>query len=250
MNNALFCSSFAFREFLFTRYHHTDARSGSSVHYLGRMRSGSARLISDREQIEVREGDLFYIPLGCRYQSYWYGEKIRFDSLAFRYFPQDGETRYPLQRIEDVPPEAASLLESLGGGLRADCASVGRLFCLLALLLPRMTPEAASPEQRLVQRALAYMSDHGDFRVPELAAHCRVSESALYAAFRTQTGSTPVHTRQRMQIERAVQLLHTTDLPVEQISAQLGFSSPAYFRRVLRRVEGKTPREIRRESAF
>ena len=89
-----------------------------------------------------------------------------------------------------------------------------------------------------------------DFLARTIASACRVSQSTLYAAFRTQRGVTPVHARQRQLVERAVTLLHTTDLPVEQISAQLGFSSPAYFRRVLRMVLGQTPREIRRRAEF
>lgn len=250
MNNVLFCESFGFNEISFSRYHYTDARAGSAANYLGYMKSGRARLVSVHEQIEVAAGDLFYIPLGCAYESFWYGEEIRFDSLAFQYFPQRADVRYPLQRFDTLSREETRLLRLLGSGVAADCASVANLYALLALLLPRMTAEAASPEKRLVRSALACMAARPDAPMPEIAAACRVSQSALYAAFRSQGDDTPVHARQRQQVERAVQLLHTTDLPVEEISARLGFSSAAYFRRVLRRVSGKTPREIRRESEF
>lgn len=101
-----------------------------------------------------------------------------------------------------------------------------------------------------MRRALSYMRRIPARTCPRSRRACRVSQSTLYAAFRTQRGVTPVHARQRLQVERAVTLLHTTDLPVEQISAQLGFSSPAYFRRVLRMVLGQTPREIRRRAEF
>lgn len=250
MNNVLFCESFSFNEFFFTRYHYTDARYGCPMNYFGFMKSGHARLVSVREEIEVFPGDLFYIPLGCEYESFWYGEEIRFDSLGFHYFPQARDVRYPLQRIEALTGEEADLLRALGGGVRVDCASVGQLYALLACVLPRMTAESASPEQRLVRRALSCMAAEPSASMPEIAAACHVSQSALYAAFRSQGDDTPVHARQRQLVERAVQLLHTTDLPVEEISARLDFSSAAYFRRVLRRVTGKTPREIRRESDF
>lgn len=251
VDNALFCNTFAFRDYRFSRYHYTDARGGVSTNFLGYMKSGRVRLVSAREEIEVETGELFYIPMGCRYESYWYGEpEIRFDSLAFQLFPQAARTRYPLQRIGLLEGEEAALRRSLSGGVPTDCASVSRLYALLASLLPRMIPEAESREEELVRRALAYMQAHADEDVPAVALACRVSPSTLYAAFRTQLGVTPVHSRQRLLIERAVTLLHTTDLPVEQISAQLGFSSPAYFRRVLRRVSGQTPREIRRRAEF
>ena len=251
VDNALFCNTFAFREYRFSRYHYTDARDGVGTNFLGYMKSGRARLVSAREEIEVGEGELFYIPMGCRYESYWYGEpEIRFDSLAFQLFPQAARTRYPLQRIGPLAGGEAALRESLSGGVPTDCASVSRLYALLASLLPRMIPEAETHEEELVRRALSYMQAHADEDVPAVASACRVSQSTLYAAFRTQRGETPVHARQRLLVERAVTLLHTTDLPVEQISAQLGFSSPAYFRRVLRMVLGQTPREIRRRAEF
>ena len=56
--------------------------------------------------------------------------------------------------------------------------------------------------------------------------------------------------KHRLQTEKAVTLLTATDLSVEEISSQLGFSSAAYFRRVLRQITGKTPREIRKTAVF
>ena len=52
--------------------------------------------------------------------------------------------------------------------------------------------------------------------------------------------------KHRIQIELATSLLEATDLSVEEISDRLGFSSPAYFRAVLRKNGGKSPRDIRR----
>lgn len=251
MDNTLFCRSFAFLEYRFSRYHYTDARGGVSSHYLGYMKAGHARLVSAREEIEVQPGDAFYIPQGCRYESYWYGEpEIRFDSLAFQLFPQAGGARYPLQRLGQLEGDAEALRQSLSGGIAVDCASVSRLYALLSLLLPDMQTLAESREEELVRRALAYMGEHIESDVPQIAQACCVSPSTLYAAFRLRTGDTPVHARQRLLADRAVDLLMTTDLPVEQISAQLGFSSPAYLRRILRRATCKTPREIRRSAQF
>ena len=60
VDNALFCNTFAFREYRFSRYHYTDARDGVGTNFLGYMKSGRARLVSAREEIEVGEGELFY----------------------------------------------------------------------------------------------------------------------------------------------------------------------------------------------
>ena len=94
------------------------------------------------------------------------------------------------------------------------------------------------------------MQDMQSFSVPLLARACRVSESGLYAAFRQEEGCTPLSAWQRIQAARAVSLLRTTDLPIEAIAERLGYCSATYFRAVLRRTLGKTPRQIRREGAI
>ena len=48
----------------------------------------------------------------------------------------------------------------------------------------------------------------------------------------------------------AVNLLSTTNRPVQQISDAAGFSSTSYFRKLLRKYTGKTPLQIRKESLF
>ena len=75
-----------------------------------------------------------------------------------------------------------------------------------------------------------------------------MSESGIYAFFKSYGGTTPIEVKNRILINRAVDLLTTTDLSVEEICSRVGFCNAAYFRKQLRRVTGKTPHEIRRES--
>lgn len=254
MNNIQFSQSFRFTTFSFSRRHYTDNRSGVADHYIGYMRRGSARLVSDSGQIELEAGDLFYIPCGCRYQSYWQGEEgkelpaVSFDSFAFRYFPDQENLFYPLQRIpyEPVAEETERLIGLLEEDQQVSCRTVGTLYQLLGLLRPYMLARRRRPECESVERAIDYIRSHSAFQVGELARLCHMSESALYAAFQSVTGRTPVQTKHRLLAERAVELLTSTDLPVEEISSSLGFSSTAYFRKILRRETGKSPRELRK----
>ncbi len=63
----------------------------------------------------------------------------------------------------------------------------------------------------------------------------------LYAAFQAAVGRTPIQIKHKILVEEAVDLLTATDLSVEAVSSFLGFSSTAYFRKILRRETGKTP---------
>ncbi|MBQ8415607.1 MAG: helix-turn-helix transcriptional regulator, partial [Clostridia bacterium] len=78
------------------------------------------------------------------------------------------------------------------------------------------------------------------------ARFCRVSESGLYATFRSEWNCTPIVMWHRVQIEKAVNLLFSTDLSVEEISTRLEFCSASYFRKVFKEITGQTPREVRR----
>ncbi|MEO7455329.1 MAG: helix-turn-helix domain-containing protein, partial [Gemmatimonadaceae bacterium] len=59
------------------------------------------------------------------------------------------------------------------------------------------------------------------------------------------TGMSPVQFLQRVRVERAVELLETTTLSVEEIARRVGYAEPTTLRRLLRREAGALPRELR-----
>lgn len=243
----MFFKSFAFRKFSFSRCHHTDATKGTVCHHIGYVRAGRGDFVTEGHTYSFSKGDAFYTPPGCRYHSYWYGsDSIVYDAYAFTYLPVGQEVSYRLQKLEPSP-EAINILLRLGADKTVNCATVGLLYAFLGDVLPHMeTVGSRHPKSEVIDRARAYIYAHPRFAMRDLAAHCKISESGLYAAFKEVTGRTPVEEKHRIQVEKAALLLTTTDLSVEEISFRLGFSSPAYFRRVLRDARGVTPREIRR----
>ena len=246
MDSTVFRDSFQFVRYRFDRPHYTDNRRGACPHYFGFMRKGRARLVAADREISVCEGDLFYIPCGLSYQSYWAGDpEVCFDSYALAFLPE-GEERHPLQKIP-LTPTLTDLLDRLGSAeLTTDSRTLGLFFLLFSEVRGQMETCALGRAHTVVATALAHMEALDRLDVPALARHCRVSESGLFAAFRAARNTTPLACFHRLQAERAVHLLTATDLSVEEISARLGFCSPAYFRRILRRELGKTPREIRK----
>ncbi|MBQ4089076.1 MAG: helix-turn-helix domain-containing protein [Clostridia bacterium] len=241
MKSTLFSDGFAFVDFNFGRYRYTDNRHGSPYHYLAVMKEGRCRIAAADYEITAQAGEAFYIPMGLPYQSYWHSDgSVRFLSYGFVYFP--GNVDYRLQKL---PEKAAELITSIPLGYAPDAAALGRLYTVLGELLPEMEQAEMSAADRLVRTAMEYMARDRGISVPELARLCCVSESTLYAAFRTAAGMTPNDMRQKLVAERAVKLLMTTAESVQQISDRLGFSSTDYFRRVLRKHTGMSPREIR-----
>lgn len=250
MNDALFSSCFAFLELRMDRYHYTDNRKGSPMHYIGFMRDGHARIVSERRTIEITAGQPFYIPKALPYQSYWYGsDLIRFDSYGFDVLPALESRAYPLQLLPQ-DAELLSQIDQLAADKRICSRTLGLFFTLLGELIPRMETEAADRSQRLIEASKEYLYRRPDAQVSEVAQHCGVSESGLYAAFSRSGLTTPNTLRQKILSERAVELLTSTDLSIEEISSRLNFSSTSYFRKILKKHTGKTPSEIRKDAAF
>ncbi|MEV6976558.1 helix-turn-helix domain-containing protein [Kitasatospora sp. NPDC093806] len=79
----------------------------------------------------------------------------------------------------------------------------------------------------------------------DLAAHAGISVSSLDRRFRAQTGTSAARYLLRLRLDRARELLETTDEPVERITARTGFTSPAALRHHFSHLTGTTPRTYR-----
>ncbi len=84
--------------------------------------------------------------------------------------------------------------------------------------------------------------------VPDVVASVDVSRSTLEVKFKDVMQRTIREEIQRVQLQRAMQLAATTDLPLKQVAAQAGFSSVQYMTTVFHKSTGETPREYRRRS--
>lgn len=252
MNDSVLSNRFYFYEFHFHRYQHNDVSLGAQVHYVAWMKKGRVELVAPNETLAVQEGEVFYIPKGYRYHSHWYGDRegeICFDSLGFSYFPNPKELRYKPQVLA-CGPEDMEMLRQISRDKDTDCAGIGAFYSFFGRMLPRMQIDSHHQYDELMERALDYMYTHQEYKVADIAFHCGVSESGLYAIFKKAAGVTPVEMRHRIQVERAVELLTTTDLPIEEISDRMQFSSTSYFRKIIREQTGQTPREIRKKRSF
>ncbi len=247
MNDIIFCNSFAFLSHSFTDYRYTDMTRGTTCYHIGYLKCGRAEFVSDSTIHNFAEGDVFFIPCGCKYRSYWYGDdKICFDSYAFTYIPQLTPDTYKLQKLH-VSEKAREYLDALSADKTVCAGSVGLLYLFLGEVLSSMEKADSDKNFAIVAKARQYMLSHNYYSVKDISRHCKVSESALYSAFRATASHTPIDEKHSIQAEKAVRLLITTDMSVEEISDKLSFSSPSYMRKILKAKTGKTPREIRRE---
>lgn len=123
---------------------------------------------------------------------------------------------------------------------------------LMGLLLwhKQQFPHGHADASDRVARTLHFMKAHlrEPLKISTLAAMVGVSPALYRAQFRRITGSSPINYFIHLRMQRAVQLLLTTELSVKEIAAQLGYADQFYFTRVFRATHGQSPTEYRQRN--
>ena len=78
-----------------------------------------------------------------------------------------------------------------------------------------------------------------------LTDHLAMSRASLYNKVKALTGMGVNDYINRIRIERSVHLLTTTDLSINDISYEVGFSYPRYFSTSFKQMKGMTPTQFR-----
>ena len=86
-----------------------------------------------------------------------------------------------------------------------------------------------------------------DLSLAELAAVAELSQFHFLRVFRHSMGMTPQQYLMRRRVERAKELLATSDLPLVEIGFQTGFKNQSHFTTLFRKFTAVTPK-IWRES--
>lgn len=88
--------------------------------------------------------------------------------------------------------------------------------------------------------------DNSDLSVDDLAADMNLSRVQLYRKVKAVTGSSPVELLRTARLNRAYQLLLTTDKSVSEVAYAVGFSAPAYFTKCFKEEYGMVPGDVRK----
>jgi AraC family transcriptional regulator len=135
------------------------------------------------------------------------------------------------------------------GRLFADTAAttiVARLLHLSGMPpLPNKGGLASRHLARIVEYIEARLAD--DISLDEIAAIAGMSPYHVCRAFKQSTGLPPHRYLMRLRLQRAKAMLETTNLPVTEIAAQVGYDDPGYLARLFRAHFGTTPANYRRE---
>ena len=79
----------------------------------------------------------------------------------------------------------------------------------------------------------------------EMAQASGLSKFHFAKKFQKQTGISPVRYFLELKIKHACELIDRTQLPIKQISSQLGYDDPYYFSRLFKKIMGLSPKQYR-----
>lgn len=146
---------------------------------------------------------------------------------------------------------AAQELQSLGEGNGRTTDTARHLLALILNELAHADLAAVHAGTELsIANVIYYMRHHLDRTetIEDLATRFFVSERHLYRMFEEELGCSPKQYWLRLRMERAAQLLRTTDASTGEIAAAVGFSSISGFERAFRRVMQRSTAEVRAQS--
>ena len=246
VDDIIFCNSFIFNNYHFMNYKYTDKTEGIPIHYFAYMTKGNAKICTRDETVYINQGDLFYIPNGCKYRSYWYGDpEIEFISLGFRFMPNFQNKHYEPQVIERDEDAIKAIKEIVEYGT-LDGIAIGKFYTLVGALHKKLQHRSVDKDADLIEKVKGLLAEHPDYTVKDIAKACAVSESTLYSAFRKNSDTSMHDVKKSVVMEAAKDLLVSTDHPVEEISRRLNFSSSVYFRKCFKEHFGVSPRQMRK----
>ena len=212
------------------------------------MIKGTSKIVANDISVELSDGDLFYIPKGLPYQSYWNSDDdIQFLSFGFHHFPETESKQFVLQKI-DCSDEIKERVKNIPINNTIDSFVIGEFYSALAEIVGYLESMSKDTKSKIMDRAKRYIYDNTNCKVSDIAKHCLISKSELYYIFKSESDLTPNRLMQKALCEKAELLLTTTDKSIQEICDILGFSSTSYFRKIIKAHTGETPREIRNKA--
>ena len=218
---------------------------------------GNVLVSSLKRTLDVKKGELFYLPDGPPYALTWKGGYIEYYGLhavAKQYDSALETNKTALQRIPalsngetlSVFSEIFSLMAS--GEKINKIRAISLYYDFYAKALPLLSAEEQRRFSPVLRQAIDIIEQTfaEDMPVGKIAEMCYVSPSRLYHLFQAQLGATPTAYRNELRVRKAAELLRS-DASLEEIGAESGFHSVTYFREIFKAHTNLTPAEYRKK---
>ena len=222
---------------------------------------GEGKIETENEALTVKAGEILFIPKGTTYFSTWKGNpSVIYHTIHFNFSTHydplfNFETPIQILNCRDFK-EAHGIFEGiyeLGEKKESAFLLLSLFFSLCDDLFTALKTTPKNENKNPILPALNYLNENTSalVTIEELSAMCFMSPSRFHFLFKKYTGLAPIAYKNHILIQKAAQeLMLEKDKSIEELSTEYGFESVIYFRRVFKRITGKTPSEYRRENSL
>jgi len=225
---------------------------------------GVFRSASTKETI-LREGDMFLLFPGewhtyhpskrTGWKSYWIGFKgPNMDNRLKHGFLSPKKPIYHIGFSDDIVSlykhAYATALEEAAYSQQLMAGVVNHLIGMMYSLernIQLMTRNQAHVDMVNKARLRIRESLESSLTIQQVAEDLGVSYSNFRKLFKEYTGFSPAVYQQDLRLQRAKELLTTTDMSIKEIAYQLNFESPDYFSAKFKIKTGRRPSELRNQ---
>ncbi|NER16553.1 hybrid sensor histidine kinase/response regulator transcription factor [Spongiivirga citrea] len=106
---------------------------------------------------------------------------------------------------------------------------------------------ATTPETRFLQKSIKLIHtemDNSDFGPAELAKKLHLSESQVYRKIKAITHKSTAVFIRSVRLQKAKELIETTDKTISETAYEVGFNDPSWFSRAFKKEFGLAPSEL------
>lgn len=129
-------------------------------------------------------------------------------------------------------------------------ANLSLAYYLATFIAPEHFGKASSatPHTSATERAVRYMQDNlsNAVTLDNIAHSAHLSVSFFSRKFKEDTGYAPIEYYNHLRIQKACQLLHFSDLRINEVASQIGINDPFYFSRLFKQQMGMSPVNYRK----
>lgn len=217
----------------------------------------------DAEVHNVRQNEYFILPAGVQHE-YWADEKnpwtiywIHFRGPLAKHYAAGAATPCSVQPgLNSRINNRINLFEEIFNSVQANWSLENLRYAMslfhhyLGSLRFLNQYRAATPNDHsadMTDALIHYMTEKIEQKLTlkDLADFSGYSVPHLSSMFKKRTGYSPLNYFNMLKIRQACELIDTTAMKLNQVSAKLGFTDPLYFSRLFTSIMGMSPKAYR-----
>lgn len=241
--------------------HYRKRARGCDEYILLYCMDGSGYIVLPSSTVTLQQGQALCIPRKMVHT--YYADHENPWSLLWVHFKGSDSHYYPLHELSVIhlsqPKEQKRLLTLFdllftaleGVFTTGNLIHISQLLCaLLSEVYFKEKSHTEDVRNHYFSKAVRFMHEHvnEELLLEDVAQHLMISKSYLHVLFRHYANRAPMEYFQELKIDMACQYLRMTDLRIEEVALQVGFSDTAYFSRRFKKIKQISPSSYRKQN--